>query len=314
MVTLDDITYERFGIDPATFYNSRFVDSEAYNVAALPSVYKRTIGFQKFDLLAAEAEAAAAAQPGPLRVLDLGCGSGRFGAYVKARVPGCHLTGVDLDAAGLEQSRINGYDILRSCDFTRGLPFPDGAFDFVYSFDVFGHIEFRHKDRVVGEVARVTRPGGRGFHGIEAGYIDYLGARPDDPDDVIRRYVHIDGHIGVEPLDALYDRFARVLTVTQAYSWLMRPVLETKNALTHRQWGDGLSRDLLPLLSVDAELVADAIIAHFNSVQLQALIASFGPILTRRRLQDLTPPGPMQDYLLALTSWGGFAMLATTCE
>lgn len=312
MPSLEEITYARFGIEPASFYATRFADGHApFNVAALTPAYRRTIGFQKFELLVAEVIAAAAAQSTPLRVLDLGCGSGRFGAYVKAHVPACVLTGVDMSEACIRQSLGNGYDAGWACDFNQALPFGDGAFDFVYSFDVFGHVEFRHKDRVVAEVARVTRRGGAGFHGIEAGQVDYVNARPEDPEDAVRRYVHIDGHIGVEPLDALHDRFSRVMTVTQAYSWLVRPALEVRNALVHDQWGAGMSKDLLPMLNADTEVVADAVLAHFNNVQLQALLRSFGPILTQRRLRELTPPGPMQDYLLELTSWGGFAMIAT---
>lgn len=308
----NDITYELFGIDPASFYSTRFSSNgEKFNPAAFLPICKETMGFQKFEFLAEEMERAARSRTPGFSVLDIGCGSGRFGAYLKSLFPNCRLSGVDMSDVCVNESLANGYDSAVRHDFTKGLPFPDDSFDFVFSMDVFGHIEFRYKDTVISEIQRVTAKGGSGFHGIESGYIDYLNCNTKDPHDSVRKYVYIDGHIGVEELDQVFDRFSRHMTVTRAFNWQIRPLLEVENALTHSQWGTALSKHAKKFQTPEAMLLADAIVGHLNRSNIDALISIFGPILTRKRLQELIPEGPVRDYILSLTSWGGFAMIAT---
>jgi len=88
-----------------------------------------------------------------LRILDCGCGTGanlellgRFG----------RVWGFDLAAVGLAHARATGCPLVRA-DVTR-VPFRDGAFDLVTSFDVF---QMLPDDRLaLAEMARVVRPGG----------------------------------------------------------------------------------------------------------------------------------------------------------
>jgi ubiquinone/menaquinone biosynthesis C-methylase UbiE len=313
-VTLDDVTYAAFEIDPATFYATKFADAgdPPFRPADLPPSYRRAIGFHKFIAITDEIQRCDGHQAKGYRILDIGCGSGRFGAWVRACIQDCELHGLDMSQACLEQASQNGYSKLACADFVQSaFPYPDETFDFVYSMDVFGHIEFRHKDRVISEIARITKPGGRGFHGIEAGWVDYLGCDPKNPDDPIRKYVYLDGHVAVEDVDAIHARFSRHLTVTAAYNWLIPPVMPVESALQHDQWGAQFSRDTAPHNTFDARVLTDCVLGVVNARHLDALTQNFGPVLTRERISAQTRPGPMRDYILALTAGCGFAMVAT---
>jgi len=88
------------------------------------------------------------------RILDLGCGKGRFAAHVQNS--GAEVVGFDISprmlagASGLK--RIRGS--------ARRLPFGDGAFDAVMAIEVLEHLSARGIDEALAEVSRVLRPGG----------------------------------------------------------------------------------------------------------------------------------------------------------
>jgi SAM-dependent methyltransferase len=94
-------------------------------------------------------------------VLDLGCGAGveviRFGQA------GARITGVDIAPNAVALSRQNAMQQNVAARLTvadgEALPFPDRTFDFVYAHGV---MQYTTDDRrLVGEVHRVLRPGGR---------------------------------------------------------------------------------------------------------------------------------------------------------
>ncbi len=87
------------------------------------------------------------------RVLDLGCGKGRFAA--RLRTGGAGVVGVDLSASMLAAA--TGLDRVRAS--AARLPFAVGAFDAVVAVEVFEHLAA--VDAVLAEVGRVLRPGGR---------------------------------------------------------------------------------------------------------------------------------------------------------
>jgi SAM-dependent methyltransferase len=95
------------------------------------------------------------------RVLDAACGSGH--QTIPAARTGAHVTGFDLvpqllataaDWAAREELRIT-----LDQGTVEKLPYADGQFDVVMS--MFGIMFAARPDRVLGELARVTRPGGR---------------------------------------------------------------------------------------------------------------------------------------------------------
>jgi SAM-dependent methyltransferase len=94
------------------------------------------------------------------RVLDYGCGSG-YGAARIARSAG-HVTAVDVadDAIDYARSQYPADNLdFRTIDPSQPLPFPDGSFDTVLSFQVFEHVA--DTERYLAEIRRVLRPGGQ---------------------------------------------------------------------------------------------------------------------------------------------------------
>jgi SAM-dependent methyltransferase len=108
----------------------------------------------------------AEARPGA-RVLDLGCGAGRFVAAL--RDAGADPVGVELAEAALERARSNapGAD-LRLLDGDGSLPLEHMSVDLVWCSEVLEHVA--DTAYLLLEVRRVLRPGGRllvtvPFHG-----------------------------------------------------------------------------------------------------------------------------------------------------
>jgi SAM-dependent methyltransferase len=108
----------------------------------------------------------AEARPGE-RVLDLGCGAGRFVAAL--RDAGAEPVGVELAEAALERARANvpGAD-LRLVEADGSLPLEYGSVDLVWCSEVLEHVA--DTEHLLLEARRVLRPGGRllvtvPFHG-----------------------------------------------------------------------------------------------------------------------------------------------------
>ena len=92
------------------------------------------------------------------RVLDLGCGDGRFTAEL-ARV-GAAPTGVDIAEAALNRARAAHPDLdFRLAPIDGPLPFDDGSFDVVWTSEVIEHVA--DTARWLSEVRRVLVPRGR---------------------------------------------------------------------------------------------------------------------------------------------------------
>ncbi len=236
---LEDITYELFDIDPGKFYKDKFAYGEANpNLLANP-FYRYELEYEKIRRLIADLQAML---PNGGTALDVGCGSGPYGRTLVANVPGLVLHGVDMSKKCLKQAGMNGYAATRLFNLEEPLPYDDGTYVVVFSMDLFGHIEFRHKDALIGEIARVTKPGGGGHHGVETAYVDYLNCDPKDPDDPVRRYVYIDGHIGAEPAADVCRRFRRRFAQVQHHVTFLYPFV-VQSALG--AWFEDEFRELL---------------------------------------------------------------------
>src|SRR4051794_27974256 len=98
-----------------------------------------------------------AARPGE-RVLDLGCGAGRFVAAL--RDAGADPVGVELADAALDRARRNvpGADFRRLTDDGE-IPLEDGSVDLVWCSEVLEHV--LDTARLLSEARRVLRTGGR---------------------------------------------------------------------------------------------------------------------------------------------------------
>jgi SAM-dependent methyltransferase len=95
------------------------------------------------------------------RVLDVGCGGGSVAKAVKRARPDLEVFGCDLSESALRTARSNPEGVDFRLATAERLPFGDGELDFVWIFDVLEHVD--DPERVLREVARVLKPGGR-FH------------------------------------------------------------------------------------------------------------------------------------------------------
>lgn len=104
---------------------------------------------------------------GAERVLDVGCGLAAPALRIAARY-GCRVTGVNISREQVRQGRelIAAHGLSDQVVIERGdareLGFPDGSFDAIVCLEAAGDICVTEadKDRLVGELFRVLRPGG----------------------------------------------------------------------------------------------------------------------------------------------------------
>jgi SAM-dependent methyltransferase len=94
-------------------------------------------------------------------VLEIGCGSGVHARLLAAA--GAHVSAVDLTPTAVEMTRcrleLHGLQGTVVEADAESLPFADASFDFVWSWGVIHHSA--DTGRVIAEIARVLRPGGR---------------------------------------------------------------------------------------------------------------------------------------------------------
>ena len=94
-------------------------------------------------------------------VLEIGCGTGVHTRLLAGA--GAHVTAVDLTPTAVEFTtrRLTQAGLVANVleADAESLPFPDASFDFVWSWGVIHHSS--DTDRVLAEIARVLRPGGR---------------------------------------------------------------------------------------------------------------------------------------------------------
>jgi ubiquinone/menaquinone biosynthesis C-methylase UbiE len=90
------------------------------------------------------------------RVLDAGCGKGRFARVLQQREPACEIWGLDISE---EMLRFVPEGIHTRAGSMTELPFEDGFFDAAYATESLEHaVEI---EKAVSELCRVVKPGGR---------------------------------------------------------------------------------------------------------------------------------------------------------
>ena len=98
-------------------------------------------------------------------VLDIGCGTGALDLLIKDVHPEVTVTGIDPDPRALARAGLKALRAGVTIRFDRGfadaLPYPDQAFDRVFSSMMLHHVPRAEKDGVLKEARRVLTPGGR---------------------------------------------------------------------------------------------------------------------------------------------------------
>jgi ubiquinone/menaquinone biosynthesis C-methylase UbiE len=98
-------------------------------------------------------------------VLDVGCGTGTLAVEIVRRVPGIRMTALDPDPKALAIARRKAGRDAVAIRFDEGfgdaLPYPDASFDRVFSSMMFHHIPREDRTKVLSEIRRVLKTGGR---------------------------------------------------------------------------------------------------------------------------------------------------------
>jgi len=99
----------------------------------------------------------------PIRVLDVGCGTGVFAARIRGALPNAQVFGIDLVAGmlakGSDRWKRHADGVFPVQADSERLPFARGTFDVVTCANSFHH--YPHQDRALEEMRRVLKPGGR---------------------------------------------------------------------------------------------------------------------------------------------------------
>lgn len=168
-----------------------------------------------------------------LKLLDLGCGSGRFS--INSAKLGFDVTGVDITPEAINTCKKRAEkEKLINTTFLVGdmseLSFPDNAFDFVFCprFSINALSTFDRRRKAINEMIRVVKPKGKIF--IESFNKFYLGKGPllviETLSKDFLRYINIFLHKiinkeykGLLPGDIIY-KANKVLTASKGYAHL----------------------------------------------------------------------------------------------
>ena len=156
-MTLDPHEIERI----ETVYSRRGYDTD-FDYSDVNPAYLHRLHSMERAILSALKAAGMERSLADLRVLDFGCGNGRwFGRWIAWGATPSNLTGVDLRAAAIEMAE----SAFPQCCFKvmpQGrVPFPDASFDVVYQHLAFSSIlDDRVRQAAAVEMMRVLKPGG----------------------------------------------------------------------------------------------------------------------------------------------------------
>jgi SAM-dependent methyltransferase len=212
---------------------------------------------------------AAEHQPGGVsaRWLDCGCGTG---ANLVLLDRFARAYGFDLSELGLHIGRAAGRTRLARASVT-AVPFPDGVFDVVTSFDVIYSLEERDERAALGEMYRVLKPGG--FAVINVAALEALRGDHSVLSHEVRRYSRSD--LGARLADAGFAIVRMTYTnVTLLVPMLMARTIQRWRGL--RNEADARREMSVPPAPVNALLTA---LLRLESVWLRWFDAPAGSSL-----------------------------------
>ena len=123
---------------------------------------RRALRYVEYGRRPLEALRASGIGPGD-RILDLGCDWGYLAMLASAR--GAEAHGIDICdrsiAFGSALARENGHSVRLQYANATAIPYPDGHFDCVFSIEAFEHFFLEDRPRIMEEIGRCLKPGGR---------------------------------------------------------------------------------------------------------------------------------------------------------
>ena len=138
---VDEKTVESFGEEWNSFHG--FSEKEI-----------KVIGDMYFDIVKPEMFTREA------RIIDIGCGSGRFIKYIRERYEHQLIVGIDPSSAILAADSLLGTDekVILVQAAADNIPYPENYFDFAYSLGVLHHIPDTQK--ALNDSVKILKPGG----------------------------------------------------------------------------------------------------------------------------------------------------------
>ena len=166
--------------------------------------------------------------PGPVCLLDAGCGTGGFIRHLQASRPEWEPTGLDFSARACEFARSRTAARIVEGSIT-ALPFGDNEFDAVVSLDVVCQVA--DGARALREFARCTRPGGAVLVNVPA--FRWLWSYHDDTCETKHRYTRPElrtlfAAAGLEVIFATYTNML-TLPLVVARRKIFRPASPTSD-------------------------------------------------------------------------------------
>lgn len=148
--TIDGVEFPKF---PSEATQSQFVGSS--NESALHE------GFSFYRAVKSHSEALGASVGPKTRLLDFGCGWGRYLRFFWRDIDAENLFGCDVDPNILSECIANNVPgTLEAISSKGNLPYPDAFFDNVIAYSVFTHLPEAVHEHWMREIARVMKPGG----------------------------------------------------------------------------------------------------------------------------------------------------------
>ena len=199
--------------------------------------------------------------PACAEILDVGCGTGEFTSRLADMLGGAQILGIEIlpeHVAYAQQRHASHAPRLRFCEGDAfALDFPDNRFDFVACRHMLQSVP--HPERVIAELVRVTRRGGR-LHVLAEDY-GMIHAYPTrfDLDDFWQRVMRgfndamqVDPRIGRRTWHELHGRGIRKLAVNYLTVDTLRVPRESFASM-FESWRDGYAATVGQLMGLSLD-------------------------------------------------------------